>query len=77
MDVGPYAYAYILQALSYYSYNHHHDTSSASTDEETAVRTADTQHVAAPVDNDISTVTTPTANRFSAIDNVDACNINL
>ena len=29
---------------------------SASTDEETAVRTADTQHVAAPVDNDISTV---------------------
>ena len=50
---------------------------SASTDEETAVRTADTQHVAAPVDNDSSTVTTPTANRFSAIDNVDACNINL
>ena len=44
---------------------------------ETAVKTAVTLQVAAPVDNDNATVTT--AIRFNAIDpdNVDTCNINL
>ena len=49
----------------------------ALVDPETAVKTAVTLQVAAPVDNDSVIVTT--ANRYNVIDpdNVDTCNINL